>query len=243
MGQSYSLTMIASFMLNNPIWHALSTTHSRFAVGDSLARRYPDDVAPLGGMVDQLAASYESLARILPGGTIALFLDEAPAPPENWKLEHHAEMYQMMYDASLAIDGKLPFQTLTPSDVPAMLDLVKQTEPGPFRQRTIELGTYLGIFDSGSLAAMAGERLKLTGFTEISAVCAHPRFRGRGYAAALVLAIVRCIADRGEAPFLHVRSGNTPAVRLYEKLGFKIHSVLQLAVVRNLDRAARAGVN
>jgi predicted GNAT family acetyltransferase len=112
-----------------------------------------------------------------------------------------------------------------------MLTLTKLTEPGPFFPRTIELGSYLGIFDAGSLVAMAGERMHLSGFTEVSAVCTHPDFTGRGYGAALMSAVIAGIIDRRETPFLHVRVGN-PAVGLYQKLGFKVRAQLHLAVIK-----------
>jgi predicted GNAT family acetyltransferase len=112
-----------------------------------------------------------------------------------------------------------------------MLALTKLTQPGPFLPRTIELGSYFGMRESGSLLAMAGERLHLTGFTEVSAVCTHPDFRGRGYSNALMSAVISGIMRRGETPFLHVKTEN-PAVHLYQKLGFKVRAQLHLVVIR-----------
>ena len=112
-----------------------------------------------------------------------------------------------------------------------MLALTKLTEPGPFLPRTIELGAYHGIYESGSLVAMAGERLHLTGFTEVSAVCTHPSFRGRGYGNTLMSVVISGILNRGETPFLHVKTDN-PAIALYKKLGFQIRAQLHLAVIQ-----------
>jgi predicted GNAT family acetyltransferase len=124
-------------------------------------------------------------------------------------------------------------RSLTLADVPAMLDLAKLTEPGPFGRRTIELGNFLGVFESGRLMAMAGQRLHLPGFAEVSAVCTHPDARGRGYARALMSEVMAAILGRGETPFLHVFADNYPAIRVYEGLGFARRRNLHLAVLKS----------
>ena len=180
-------------------------------------------MAPFGGLIDQSAAAYDALEEILPGAVTALALDAEPVLPPDWEMVQSGEMYQMICETP-AHYGRASqiFRELTKADVPEMLALTKLTEPGPFLPRTIELGAYLGIHDSGSLVAMAGERLRLSGFTEISAVCTHPQYRGRGYGNALLTALIARIMRRGETPFLHVRTGNVTAVGLYEKLGFRV---------------------
>jgi predicted GNAT family acetyltransferase len=138
----------------------------------------------------------------------------------------------MICETPAHLDERQILHELTTADVPEMLALTKLTEPGPFLPRTIELGAYLGVHDAGSLVAMAGERLHLTGFTEISAVCTHPQYRGRGYGNALLSALISRITRRGETPILHVRTQNVAALRLYEKLGFKVRAQLHLAVIK-----------
>ena len=224
-----------TLLLDNPIWHALSTEQCALAQGNGLARRFPADVAPFGGLIDQSAAAYDALEASLPGAVTALFLDAAPVLPGHWEMVHSGEMYQMVCVAPALTEEHQVFHELTKADVPEMLALTKLTEPGPFLPRTIQLGAYLGVHDSGSLLAMAGERLHLTGFTEISAVCTHPQYRGRGYGNALLSALISRIMKRGETPFLHVRTGNVTAVALYEKLGFKVRAQLHLAVIKYLS--------
>jgi predicted GNAT family acetyltransferase len=124
---------------------------------------------------------------------------------------------------------------LTESDVPAMLDLVERTKPGPFQRRTIEMGNYLGIKENGQLIAMAGERLKPPGWTEISAVCTDPDHRGKGLAARLIRAVGHEIRQRGEAPFLHAAASNTNAIRLYEQLGFSLRRRPDFLFLRTPD--------
>jgi predicted GNAT family acetyltransferase len=117
------------------------------------------------------------------------------------------------------------------ADVPEMLELVAQTEPGPFLTRTVELGDYLGIRRDGALVAMAGERFRLDGWTEISAVCTSLDHRGQGLASQLVGALIAGIQRRSERVFLHVLSTNTAAIGLYEELGFRVRQTATLAVV------------
>jgi predicted GNAT family acetyltransferase len=121
---------------------------------------------------------------------------------------------------------------LNAGDVPAMLALTELTEPGPFRTRTHELGKFYGVFESDRLLAMAGQRLSLPGFVEVSAVCTHPDARGRGYARALMSAVMRDIRQRGRIPFLHAFADN-PAIRIYESLGFRLRRTFHLAVLKN----------
>jgi predicted GNAT family acetyltransferase len=126
------------------------------------------------------------------------------------------------------------FTRLTQSDVPEMLALTKLTKPGPFGPRTHEMGDYFGIRNSEALAAMAGERLRIPGYTEISAVCTHPDHTGYGYASALMSMLMERICGRGELPFLHVRPENTRAVQVYERLGFTKRAALHYVVLRRL---------
>jgi GNAT superfamily N-acetyltransferase len=130
---------------------------------------------------------------------------------------------------------------LGPSDVPDMLDLTERTKPGPFRRRTVELGTYLGIRHDGKLVAMAGERLHPTGWTEISAVCTDEEWRGRGLGTRLVRAVGAGIRARGEIPFLHAVATNTTAIRLYEQLGFQHRRSTLFAAARIPETQLRHG--
>jgi predicted GNAT family acetyltransferase len=125
-----------------------------------------------------------------------------------------------MVDTSMRAEALPEAVTLGPDDVPEMLDLVARAQPGPFAPRTIELGRYLGLRHEGALIAMAGERLQLPGWVEISAVCTDPAHRGRGLGTALVRAVSAGIRERGATPFLHTAASNERAIRLYRSLGF-----------------------
>jgi ribosomal protein S18 acetylase RimI-like enzyme len=218
-------------LLNNPIWHALSTEQSYLAEVNHLAKRFPPDVSPFGAIETQSPAPYEALGKLLHGDTIALCLGSKPTLPPDWTTRISVDAYQMTFEGPVPRRPSHVMRQLTQDDVPEMLALTKLTDPGPFLPRTIDLGAYYGIHDSGSLVALAGERLHLTGFTEVSAVCTHPNFRGRGYGNVLISKVISGILDRGETPFLHVKTDN-PAIALYRKLGFQIRAQLHIAVIQ-----------
>jgi predicted GNAT family acetyltransferase len=221
-------------LLDNPIWHALSTTHSKFAEGDNLAKRYPTAVCPLAGIAAPSEAAYRRLAEIVePEGASGMLTETESPTPEGWTLIWGLQLCQMTAESVGASGKEHEFVQLGNGDVPAMVDLCTLTRPGPFAARTHELGTYLGIKVDGVLAAMGGERMRLPGFTEISAVCTHPDYRGRGYSQALVAELGQRILERGEMPFLHVKPDNADAIHVYEKLGFRTRRHLYLAVLRN----------
>src|SRR2546422_3466720 len=220
-------------VLDNPVWSALSTTHAPFAQGDNLAKRYPVDVAPFAATRDQSPESYHSLAQLLgPGGTAALPLGAMPDLPADWTLVRRIDSAQMVWNGTSPPPVKHRIEDLNISHVDEMLALVELTKPGPFIKRTLELGTYLGIREAGQLVAMAGERLRPAGYTEVSAVCTRPEFRGRGYASLLVATLIQKIMKRDEIPFLHVRTENVGAIRVYEKLGFKTRRIINIAIAK-----------
>jgi ribosomal protein S18 acetylase RimI-like enzyme len=219
--------------LDRPIWEALRTTHASMAEGDELAKRYPPEVSPLAALREQSPEAYVSLGRLLaPRETAVLFLTEPPRPPEGWTIVRSGGLEQRVCAAPPPEPRSQPkSEPLALKDVPEMVALAELTRPGPFRARTIDFGGYIGIRDSGKLVAMAGQRTRPAGYTEISAVCTHPDARGRGYAEALLVSLARTIFARREIPFLGVRPDNEGAKRVYERLGFKLRAVQHLAVV------------
>ena len=220
-------------LLDNPVWSALSTTHASFAEGDELAKRYPVDVAPFAATRDQSTGSYDSLARVLGlGVTAALPLAAMPDLPAGWTVVRSVDSAQMVWNGSVPPPVKHTLEDLDVSQIDEMVALVELTKPGPFFRRTPELGSYLGVREKGQLVAMAGERLRPLGHTEISAVCTHPEYRGRGYASSLVSMLIQRITKRDEIPFLHVRTENIGAIRVYEKLGFKTRRIINIAIVK-----------
>lgn len=221
-------------ILDNPIWNSLTTTHAGFAVGNGLARRYATEIGPLSGLSEPTDEALAALAALVPAGDVAvLFLEERIKFPANWQVVF-AETLVQMISTSVPEEQALVQQIvpLGPEDFSEMIALAKLTEPGPFRERTATLGGFIGIRVNGRLAAMAGQRLSPTGFSEVSAVCTHPEFRGRGFARALVASVARNIYAADTVPFLTALATNTGAIGVYEQVGFVIRRRFHLAVLK-----------
>ncbi|CAL9422215.1 GNAT family N-acetyltransferase [Streptomyces sp. NPDC057340] len=214
-------------VLDDPVGQSLGGRHAHLARRLGRAATYPTDVATFSSVsAAPDAEDWADLARLLGPGAFADLFDCPAVPPATWEPVFSLEGRQMIWPG----DGR-PGRPGAPSgtdvveldadSVPEMLDLAARTKPGPFWPRTPELGTYLGVRIDGTLVAMAGERLRPAGWTEISAVCTAPEARGQGHAARLVGALAARIVARGDRPFLHVAEANTAAIALYERLGFK----------------------
>jgi ribosomal protein S18 acetylase RimI-like enzyme len=231
--------MNTSHALDNPIWTALTTRQVQFAQSCDLARRFAPEVSPLGALREPSQDGFDSLARLQNGvGATALFLKPPVELPAGWTILHQAPLLQMVQANGKATAEELnksarDWIELTQTDTPEMVALTELTKPGPFSARTRELGNYIGIRRNGALAAMAGERLRVPGYTEVSAVCTHPDFTGQGLAAGLMGVLVEQIRSRGETPFLHVRQDNERAIELYRRLGFAERLLGQLVVVQS----------
>ncbi len=230
----------SALLLDNPIWSALTTDHAHFALGGDKARRYPEDIGPLSGMPGPTDAGYEALHALAgPGDLVGLFQLEEPHPPRGWTLVRSGVIDQMIAPQPVIVAAALPAEVelrrLTADDAPAMVELARLTEPGPFRLRTIELGNFFGILQASRLLAMAGKRLHLPGFVEVSGVCTHPDARGRGYARILMSCVIEEILQAGKTPFLHSFAYNHAAVRIYKGLGFVRRQSFELAVIRRDD--------
>jgi ribosomal protein S18 acetylase RimI-like enzyme len=222
--------------LDNVIWQALGTRQTEFAQSSGTARKFLPEVSSLAGFVEPSKQGYDSLASLVETGeTVRISLTEPYQPQPGWAMVASGPMPQMIYEGERKLfvpAAGVEMIDLRNADVPAMLDLTTVTKPGPFNRRTRELGRYVGIYSEGALVAMAGERMKVPGYTEVSAVCTRPGHTGRGYAGLLMSGVMRGILDRREIPFLHVREENVQAIQLYERLGFRRRITSQLVVLR-----------
>lgn len=224
--------------LDDPIWTALNTSHASLALGDKLARRYPAHIGPLSGLADQSEEAYGQLRSLAgPGGIVVLFVQQPLQPRAGWTIVREGPLSQMvaaarvMEAATLSLTATM--RPLTAADSPAMVALASLTEPGPFREGTHELGGFYGIFEGDRLLSMAGQRMRLPGYVEVSAVCTHPEARGRGYARALMLRVMADIRAEGLTPFLHSWAFNDAAIRVYKDLGFVLRHSMHVAALRN----------
>ncbi|HEY8515096.1 MAG TPA: GNAT family N-acetyltransferase [Candidatus Binatia bacterium] len=219
--------------LDNPAWHALAGPHR--ALGETLpgAARYQPDVTPFAALPDAPTEDdWRALATLVgPRGLVVLFRPAEVQAPDGWRETFRAPTVQMVGGGARSAPSARAVR-LGDADVDDMLALVAATKPGPFLRRTIELGTYLGIRGGGALLAMAGERMRPPGYTEISAVCTADAARGRGLATELVCALVEQIQARGETPFLHAAADNHDAIRLYAALGFTLRASFDVVALR-----------
>jgi len=227
--------------LDNLIWRALTTRQQEFAEGTGLARRFQREVTSLSAFSEPSDDGYKSLADLIGArGTAAVFLDRPYKDRNGWEVIGGAPLLEMVCEnghehSSSSRNGEPPeILDLGAGDSPEMVQLAALTKPGPFGTRTHELGTYLGIRMDGKLVAMAGERLKVPGYTEVSAVCTHPEHAGKGHARLLMQEVMRRIRLRGEVPFLHVREDNGRAIALYENLGFRTRAFVHYVVLRSI---------
>jgi len=218
-------------LLDNPIWHALSGPHAALSRGDDRAKRYDPDFTSLAAVAP--GAQLDALDVIADLGTIGICTDAIPEIPANWQVLEQFDVAQMVLE-QLAQRTLPHYDILTEADVPEMMELVKLTRPGPFARRTREFGTFIGIRHEDRLIAMAGERMKIDGHDEVSAVCTHPDYQGRGYARGLVSAVAGAIVDRGHRPFLHVRSANLAGIKSYQSVGFAVRREFCFTVLKRL---------
>jgi ribosomal protein S18 acetylase RimI-like enzyme len=219
--------------LDDVVWNTLNGPHAALATIHGNARRFVPEVAPFGAVRPPEPGSAADLAALMGGiGSVALVIAPQVRPFGGVEPGMRVAIDQMVLADASALDSVRPvaMQALSASDVPDMLALVQATQPGPFGRRTIELGGYIGLRIDGRLVAMGGQRLKVPGFTEVSAICVAPECRGRGYAAAIIRALATAIRERGETPFLHVVATNTSAIELYGRLGFSFRRRLDFCV-------------
>ena len=211
---------MARHALDNPIWEALHTHHAHFASCDGGAARYAPQVAPFAAVGDIEPASAAALARLLATGEHLYGVGPTPAHSPLLAVEDHGPIAQMVWTAPFAAPAVAAVTSLTEAHRADILELTALVYPAYFRPRTPEMGRYIGIYDGRRLAAMAGERMHAGSWREVSAVCTHPDYAGRGLARQLMDQLCAEIRRRGETPFLHVSYANERAKALYDGLGF-----------------------
>ncbi len=216
----------------------MTTGNANLSLGSPAVRYFPAEISPFVGLADFSQARFNELAQVLPAGrrAVAVVSPEEIPVPTGWKVNFHGVGLQMMGDHARGPSlGGWAFVELHREHVSSMVELAKLTNPGPFGERTIEFGNFVGVFDGDRLMAMSGHRLHPTPFIEVSGVCTHPDYVGRGLGAALTYLQVERIRKMGEIPMLHVWAHNERAIRLYEHLGFvsrrKLHfTMIELSV-------------
>lgn len=221
-------------LLDNPAYYALCGRDAALGSAAGEVRFFNEAVSPFIGFSNDYEKGFDDLHETLPSGRRILYasprrIDE----PKGWKIAVMAEGLQFVFDGPRPEPGAHEPSRLAEQHIPEMIELTSLTKPGPFSKRTIEFGNYFGIFQDGRLASMAGHRLHVDDYTEISAVCTHPDFLGKGYAASLLEYHINLILDSGQIPFLHVRADNDRAIKLYERLGFRQRGPMNFYFMKN----------
>jgi ribosomal protein S18 acetylase RimI-like enzyme len=221
--------------LDNPAWNALSSGHRHVAQVNGMAARYPAAMSPIAGLERYTPEAFAQLRALVAEDELVGLVSAAEYElPPGWEQVGLVECLQMVCEAPPPMPELHPAQ-LQPADVPAMLELATATEPGPFRAGTIGMGRYYGVkTPEGRLMSMAGERMRLDGLTEVSAVCTWPEYRGRGLAAALVSQVAAQVAAEGRRAFLHVKADNASARSVYDRLGFRVRRELRFKLVKRV---------
>ncbi len=218
--------------LDRPVWSSLTTCHAHRTRGDALARRIDPAVGLFIASADRSPASLAAMAALIAPGECVGMLETMPWPVAGGLDARVVPLAQMVATDPTTREPGFRYRRLGDDDAPAMLALATATEPGPFFAQTHRLGSFYGVEDEGGIVAMAGMRLAVPGFTEISGVCTLPTHRGRGYAGALMQRVARDIAAQGDACFLHVRAANKGAIALYESLGFAVRAAVEYTIIR-----------
>lgn len=212
--------------LDNPFWSSLQTRHRHIALGIGDVARYPREFAPFLGVADADADLAAAVDALVARDESVYLLGVAPAVPKGWQMEAFRPLAQMVCNAPLEVTDGPEIIPLTEAHRADVLALTALVYPHYFRERTMEMGRYFGIYMPDAkgetrLAAIIGERLGTDAYTEMSAICTHPDFNGRGYARRLTAMLTNDTLARGRTPFLHVSHENTRAKQLYEQIGFR----------------------
>ena len=223
-------------VLFNPVYNALLSGDARLSFGTERVKYFDEQVSPFAGFHTGNDKGFDELYELLPAGRNILYATpHEMAVPKGWQLKVVLKGLQFVFPLENTVDEDfIKPVPLSTDHVEEMIQLATLTKPGPFNKRTIEFGHYHGIFENNRLAAMTGQRLHVGDYTEISAVCTHPDFLGKGYAAALMRHQMKFILSQHQIPFLHVRADNGRAIALYERLGFKQNRVMNFYFMKRM---------
>jgi len=222
--------------LDNPVWWALQSADNHFNIGNDVVKYFSADISPFVGIENWDEKHQQELLHYLPADrSFAVMVAESFMLIDALETVFSTTLFQMVFDSIKTEYSSEAFQSIQPlgdEHITEMLALTALTKPGPFYENTNAFGNYIGIFQDQQLVSLAGERLHLNGYSEISAVCTHPSYTGRGYGSLLVTYLANTIVEKGNTPFLHVRKDNVGAIKVYEKVGFVVRTEMNFAIFK-----------
>lgn len=228
-----SLLIMNTDKLDNPVWHSLNEIHQSFAIGNDEIKFYQPQVCPFGG-INSKHPDLISFFKTHPELNSFFIIGDKPTETPDLTIEKELICLQMICSFPIKIQFTENIIQLKECDKKQLIDLVNLVQPGYFKEGTLLMGDYYGIYNNKQLVAVAGERMKMDGFTEISAVVTHADFTGKGFARQLVAQTANKNFEHNTVPYLHVAETNTGAVRLYEKLGFIIRRKISFWKMKSL---------
>jgi len=206
--------------LDNPVWYSLSETHKDISINYHNVKFYDPVYCPFGGFIEynNVASQIDEYSKLI---NHFFVVGEKPLFSGKILLKNELVCLQMILEKRIEINIGEKIIELDDTLAEALSSLVNEVQPGYFKKKTNLMGNYFGVIKEGKLVAVTGERMKMKGFTEVSAVVTHPFYTGKGFAKQLVAHTANKIFDENKTPYLHVAETNFDAIRLYEKLGFK----------------------
>lgn len=221
-------------LLDNPIWNSLRTRHAGFASGTDRALRLPPDIAPFAAIPSDRDDSAAALRSLIPPGDTIAMIGTTPDDLAGWQVLKRFDVLQYVWPTVTPAPADPRIRLLGEEFIPAMVELTALVYPAYFRAGTVKLGPYYGIVEDGRLCAMAGVRLSMDGFQEVSGVCTHPDSRGKGYAGLLTRHVADLIVAAGDVAFLHTEDDNLAAQSIYGKMGFQLRCSLPVQIMERL---------
>jgi ribosomal protein S18 acetylase RimI-like enzyme len=222
-----------SHILDRPAWSALTSRHAALSNGGGLAKRYDPSIVPFAAARDDSDDALRALGELAgPDESLLIVQADPIALPRGFFATVTASGVQMILKRTPPKVSDTRIERLTDADAQEMLSLATLTKPGPFTLRAQALGEFFGVKSDGRLLAMAGERMKTEGYAEVSGVCTHPDFQGRGLGKLLSVFMTHRVLARGETPFLHAYAANRAAIGLYESIGFELRTMMNVAMIR-----------